>query len=136
MAITVTLTLDRLDLISLAKGTTPYYSVMDHELIKHRGSFTNDSWRWHYGALEGCDEQTLLTIYQLCKDSWKVWSEMHKQSFLNYLDKKVKEVECIRTQYTDIPSAKRLEKYWEGYRDALKNLSDELKELPTKWATV
>ena len=65
--------LDRIDLISLAKGTSPNYSVMDNRLIKKHGSFNGSkgNWKWKYNAFTECSEEEILEIYYLCKNSWK-----------------------------------------------------------------
>lgn len=70
----IKLELDKQDLISLAKGTSPNYSVMDNTLVKKYGSYTGgfkDEWNWEYDAFEKCSETEILEIYQLCKNSWK-----------------------------------------------------------------
>ena len=66
--------LDRDDLISLAKGTMPNYSVMNHPKIKKHGYMGGphgDEWKWKWNAFENCTDEEIWEIYQLCKNSWK-----------------------------------------------------------------
>lgn len=67
------LDLDKQDLISLAKGTVPNYLVMSNPIIKKQGSFNSSQgdWNWNYIAFEECSEEEILSVYQVCKDSWK-----------------------------------------------------------------
>lgn len=67
------LDLDKKDLISLAKGTSPNYSVMNNPLIKKHGSYNASygDWNWDYTAFEECSEEQILEIYKLCKNSWE-----------------------------------------------------------------
>lgn len=66
--------LDRKDIISLLRGTTPAYSVMD-KIPKELGSYVGgfvDSWQWNYISenVSYSDEQ-LYDLYLMCKNSWK-----------------------------------------------------------------
>lgn len=65
--------LDKKDLISLVKGTDPNLNVMGDPKIRSRGSYgeTHGRWDWNYRAFEGCSEQEIYEVYQLCKNSWK-----------------------------------------------------------------
>lgn len=68
------LELDKDDLVSLVKGTSPYYTAMDHPLIQRYGHHSGghlDSWTWVTNSLRGCTEEQLLEIYKICKSSWK-----------------------------------------------------------------
>ena len=64
--------LDRKDIISLLRGTTPAYSVMD-KIPKELGSYVGgfvDSWQWNYISenVSYSDEQ-LYDLYLMCKNS-------------------------------------------------------------------
>lgn len=66
--------LDRKDIISLLRGTTPAYSVID-KIPKELGSYVGgfvDSWQWNYISenVSYSDEQ-LYDLYLMCKNSWK-----------------------------------------------------------------
>ena len=64
--------LDKTDLISLVKGTTPDYSIMDDDLIKFCGQMVgapNEKWQW--GSLRRLSEETLWDVYCMCKESRK-----------------------------------------------------------------
>lgn len=66
--------LDKQDLIALVKGQTPNYSVMDDPEIKRNGRYTggfHDKWDWESYNLEKESEDTLYSIYNKCKNSWK-----------------------------------------------------------------
>ncbi|MEK5166237.1 hypothetical protein NYE69_28430 [Paenibacillus sp. FSL R5-0527] len=66
--------LDKDDLVSLVRGTSPWYSAMDHPLVQRYGEYYGghkEGWAWHTERLKGCSEEELLYIYQICKDSWK-----------------------------------------------------------------
>lgn len=65
--------LDKEDIISLVKGQSPNYSVMEHRLIKKHGNFDGSygKWNWNSFSLEKCTEEELKEIYRLCKESWK-----------------------------------------------------------------
>jgi len=66
--------LDRESLIHLAKGVEPYYSVMDHPLVKANGSYTGghlDRWDWSWRAFENLSDEEILEVYNLCRNSWK-----------------------------------------------------------------
>lgn len=67
------LDLDREDLISLAKGQTPNYSVMGNSKIKPHGSFSGSygQWDWNYCSFEKCSDEEIFEIYSICKQSWK-----------------------------------------------------------------
>lgn len=66
--------LDKDDLVSLVKGTSPWYSAMDQPLVQRYGSYSGprgEEWAWHTWRLKECSEEELLELYQICKDSWK-----------------------------------------------------------------
>ena len=66
--------LDRKDLISLVKGTSPYYSIFENPLVKQCGSYCGgmcDEWSWTSVYLEELSDKELFELYALCKDSWK-----------------------------------------------------------------
>jgi len=70
----MTIDLDKDDLISLVLGTTPYYDVFEHPLVKRGGEYIDgfiEEWYWHGTHLEemSCDE--LAELYKVCKNSWK-----------------------------------------------------------------
>lgn len=69
----MTIELSKKDLISLVKGTEPYYSIMNNALIasvgKYSGGF-HDQWDWNGSALALLSEEQLYEIYKLCKESW------------------------------------------------------------------
>ena len=64
--------LDKKDLISLVKGTSPHPSIMNDDLLMFCGQFTgfpNEKWEW--GSLRKLSEETLWNIYDMCKRSWE-----------------------------------------------------------------
>lgn len=65
--------LDRKDLISLAKGTTPNYDVMDKKGIKENGSYNAScgSWSWNYLAFNNLTDEEIIEVYMTCKKSWE-----------------------------------------------------------------
>lgn len=68
------LDLDKDDLVSLVNGTTPYYTVMNHPIVRRYGEYYGghtEVWSWHKERLKECSEEELLYIYQICKASWK-----------------------------------------------------------------
>ena len=65
--------LDKSGLISLVRGTEPYYSIFEHPLVKKCGNWNGglaDKWSWN-GNLEILSEEELFEVYNLCKESWK-----------------------------------------------------------------
>ena len=65
--------LDRHGLEALVKGSSPYYSVFDHPLIRKYGGYTSgfhDKWSW--SGLSGASDDELVAIYFICKKSWEV----------------------------------------------------------------
>jgi len=64
--------LDKEDLVALVKGSSPNSSIMSHPIIKEHGTFngSQDRWDWDY-KLSNLTEEQLLTIYSMCKQSWK-----------------------------------------------------------------
>lgn len=67
----MTLDLDKEDLISLVKGTTPIHSLFEHPLIKECGSYDRylENWIWYTFKLKKLEEQTLYNLYQLLKNN-------------------------------------------------------------------
>ena len=64
------LNLDKEDLISLVKGSCPYYSLFNHPVVKACGQYSdNRGWSWREGELEKLDENQLFVLYELCKNS-------------------------------------------------------------------
>lgn len=65
-------TLDREDLISLIKGTTPGYLIMDDPLIKVCGNYVGgmaDRQYWNGSFDPNITEEQLLNMYMMCKKS-------------------------------------------------------------------
>lgn len=65
--------LTRSDLISLVKGTEPYYSIFENPLVKRCGSYCggfNDRWDWNYSFDDNITDEELWGLYNLCKNSW------------------------------------------------------------------
>ena len=70
----MTLDLDKNDLIALVTGTSPYYDIMENDVVKKAGDYCggmNDHWRWKNYALLEMSEEELFSLYQMCKNSWK-----------------------------------------------------------------
>lgn len=66
--------LDRKEIISLLRGTTPAYSVMNKipkELGSYIGGFV-DSWQWNYiNENVPYSDEYLYSLYLTCKNSKK-----------------------------------------------------------------
>ena len=65
--------LDRKDLMSLVRGTDPYYSVFEHPLVKDNGDYVGgfvDKWAWCYPKLNTLSNEELVELYYVCKNSW------------------------------------------------------------------
>jgi hypothetical protein len=64
--------LDRKDIISLLRGTTPPYSVMN-KIPKKLGSYIGgfvDSWRWNYiDENVSYSDEYLFNLYLMCKNA-------------------------------------------------------------------
>lgn len=64
--------LDRKDIISLLRGTTPAWSVMD-KIPKELGSYVGgfvDSWHWNYISENvPYSDEYLFNLYLICKKS-------------------------------------------------------------------
>jgi hypothetical protein len=61
------------DLISLARGTSPCYKVMQHPLVASNGCYVggmHDEWRWNASAFEENTMEETLEVYKICKESW------------------------------------------------------------------
>lgn len=63
-------TLDKIDLISLVKGTSPNYDVMNNPKIKGSYSDQYGRWDWDQEYLETRTESELIQVYRICKHSW------------------------------------------------------------------
>jgi len=68
------LDLNKKDLISLAKGTSPNYAAMKIPKIKENGVFEGSygRWTWNYDAFENLTEEEIYNIYLICRESWIV----------------------------------------------------------------
>lgn len=67
--------LDRKDLLSLVKGTDPYYSVFEHPLVQENGDYTGgfvDKWSWNHPRLNALSNEKLVELYYICKNSWQI----------------------------------------------------------------
>lgn len=67
---TVTVELDKDDLIYLIRGFDPSYEQMKHFLIEPYGEYEggfHNRWEWDYHKLMECNEELLLSIYNVCK---------------------------------------------------------------------
>lgn len=65
--------MERGDLESLLKGTCPYYSAIDHPLIKRAGKMSGKfgpDWSWYLDLSEFTDSE-LYQMYNICKQSWE-----------------------------------------------------------------
>ena len=64
--------LDRKDIISLLRGTTPAWSVMD-KIPKELGSYVGgfvDGWQWNYISENvPYSDEYLFNLYLICKNS-------------------------------------------------------------------
>ena len=68
----MTVNLDREDIISLLKGTAPYFSIM-HEIPSDLGRFCAgmcDIWEWTISKDCKYTDEELLAIYYKCKESY------------------------------------------------------------------
>lgn len=69
---TVTVKLDKRDLISIVMGQEPNYSEFDNPLIKPYGKYyDNNGWSWSEAALLELELEILFKMYTICKHSWK-----------------------------------------------------------------
>jgi hypothetical protein len=69
----MTVELDRRDIESLVRGTSPYYSLFEDTDIKRMGRFTGgfcDRWDWNYTFPYDITDEQLFIVYQKCRDSW------------------------------------------------------------------
>lgn len=61
--------LDKSMLVSLIKGCSPSYEIMDHPMIKSKGQYWgghSDKWEWNFSFSEFTEEE-LWETYQLLK---------------------------------------------------------------------
>lgn len=64
--------LDKKDLVSLIKGTSPAYSLFEDELIKSCGHYVGgfvDEWQWDEFALGRLSDNQLLELYRKIKEA-------------------------------------------------------------------
>ena len=64
--------LDRRDIISLLRGSSPNFSVMDKmpkELGYYVGGFVDD-WKWQLNTKVPYTDEYLYELYTICKNSW------------------------------------------------------------------
>lgn len=80
--------LDRKDIISLAKGTSPNYDIMEDNIISKNGTFNGSQgyWEWEWNAFEDLTEDEIYKVYLKCKHSW---------------ENKRKENDCGKTTWRD-----------------------------------
>jgi hypothetical protein len=67
--------LDRLDLMALVNGSSPYFSAHEHPLIKKSGTWVGghvDKWDWNKSELEKMSEEELYEIHKICRQSWGI----------------------------------------------------------------
>lgn len=60
-------------LVSMVKGSDPYYTAFEHPLIKRAGYWTGghvDKWSWRDLELKDMTENELAELYTICRDSW------------------------------------------------------------------
>jgi len=65
--------LTRKDLISLVRGKSPYYSVMNDPTVQRCGTYTggfSDTWTWNSTFDDDLTEKQLWDLYVLCRDSF------------------------------------------------------------------
>lgn len=63
------LDLDKEDLVCLVRGSSPSYSVFDHQLLKKAGHFYSDQYaRTSWNELHTLTEEELYELYILCKN--------------------------------------------------------------------
>jgi hypothetical protein len=70
----MTVDLDKKALVSLVKGTEPYYSAFDNPLVKRCGKWIAgfvDSWSWSGTSLYDLTEEELYELYKICEKSWE-----------------------------------------------------------------
>ena len=70
----MTVELTHKDLVNLAKGCTPNYSLFEHPIVKQCGSYTggmHDRWDWNTYSLSQLTEGQLWELYTVCCNSWK-----------------------------------------------------------------
>ena len=70
---TITLKVDKGDVIRMIKGIAPNYSAMTRAPVKNLGSYTggfSDTWNWDHSKLENLTIKELLGVYTTCKESW------------------------------------------------------------------
>jgi hypothetical protein len=61
--------LDRVDLISMAKGMKPHHEISELMDIGHFDS--NAEWKWNWDAFKDLSDIDIYNIYIMCKNSWK-----------------------------------------------------------------
>lgn len=68
----MTLELNRTDLLSLAKGSKPYYTAFDNELVVKAGHCYSDQYgTTTWSNLSSLNDEELYQLYIICRDSWK-----------------------------------------------------------------
>lgn len=62
--------LDHTDHVYLVLGTQPSYSLFQHPLVKPFGRYWDvQGWQWEKCSLGMEEDETLMMIYQLCKNT-------------------------------------------------------------------
>lgn len=65
--------LDRMDLMALVKGASPYFSAFENPLIKKSGTWIGghvDKWQWDQAVLENMTEEELYEVHKITRQSW------------------------------------------------------------------
>ncbi len=87
--------LDKNMLFSLVRGCDPSYEVMDHPLVKSKGSFAASYSRWDWNfSVSDCSEENLWETYQVLSKPLKV-KKSHK---VLVLENDIQELEAILTK--------------------------------------
>ncbi len=61
------LDLDKKALISLVRGESPAYSLLENSIIKRCGEISCEGWVWDENELERLNEEALYNLYLLCR---------------------------------------------------------------------
>lgn len=67
----MTVELTKSMLIDLVRGTFPNFDLFENRMIAHCGTYNdNQGWQWYNHNLKLYNEEELMQMYKMCKESW------------------------------------------------------------------